>query len=296
MKTFKITENYTLLKGNKALASYLNELHKIKPFDSPNEEYDCALRAFQGDSKAAEELVNRNLRFVVSVAKAYQGKTIPLSDLINEGNLGLIEAVRLYDPTKGFKFISYAVWWIRRRLTEYVNITNKQIKIPSNRISDINKVKMELTKIEQREDRTPTLVDLEDSGLQGFDVERAYNLYNNGIIKSLSESAGDYDDNITLIDTIADTSPTLTDDKLNKSDQKIVINSLLNRLTPDYRLVITMVFGLNGTEPMRLDDIATKLNISKETVRKYRDKAIKKMHFNLTKNGKDTNNLVEMSF
>ena len=163
MKQLRITAKITDRNSSKAFNQYLFDLRAIKPFQTPDEEYNCAVKAYNGDEQALDELVRKNLKFVISVAKQYANSKAPLEELVNEGNYGLIEAARKFEPSRGFKFISYAVWYIRKNMSDYFNKSASSIRIPVNKINNLNKLKKQISIMEQINGRPVTSSDFIDN-------------------------------------------------------------------------------------------------------------------------------------
>jgi RNA polymerase primary sigma factor len=284
MNSFKITKKITNRTDTETFTKYLNEVSKIKPFESADEEYLCAINAIKGDDLAMDELITRNLRFVISVAKSYQITGIQLQDLVNEGNSGLVIAASKFDPSKGFKFISYAVWYIRRQITEFLNKNGKIIRLPVNKLNDLNKLKSEVNKLEQIHGRDIFDVDLFD---MGFDDKLVSDLINIDSTKvdSLDSPITNDSESGSLIDLISNTSCEGTDHLILKSENSNLLNKLLNKLTPQQRTIIKLSFGIGYGEPKTLGEIGNELNLSKEGVRQIKNKSLKILKINSRKLG-----------
>lgn len=249
-----------------SLTKYFQEVRKTDTING-DKEVELAKRIKNGDQKAIEELVSANLRFVISIAKDYQNSGLPLPDLISEGNYGLITAAKRFDHTKGYKFISYAVWWIRQSILQSLNENGRMVRLPANVINKITKNKKELEKM-------------------GANFEE-YNYDNNNIENDypyvLSLSSHMNEDGDELIDLIEDTSVKRPDhDLMNEGDMKYEINQALSFLSERERNIIECYFGLNG-ERMTLEMIGEEYNLTKERVRQIKEKAIRKLRYNSDK-------------
>lgn len=284
MRNLKVTQKITNRTSSESFTKYLSEINKIKPFDTAEDEYTCAVKAKNGDESALDELITRNLRFVISVAKNYETKGIPLADLVNQGNSGLVIAASKFDPHMGFKFISYAVWYIRREITEFLNKNSRVIRIPVNRINELSKVKQEMNKLEQVYGRDIFDVDLVDIGLSENTVTNLINI-DSMRISSLDSPISSDSDSGVLIDIIKDDNLEPTDYLLTNNDHSDVLGVLLSKLTSQQSYVIKESFGVGGEEPKTLGEIGVKLNMSKEGVRQIKNKSLKILKVNSRKLG-----------
>jgi len=282
MKGFKIAKRITDRSSN-SFKLYLNEVNNIDVF-CDNEEKVCADLAYNGDAKAREDLIKKNLRFVVSVAKSYVTSDVFLEDLVNEGNEGLIIAANRFDPNKGYKFISYAVWWIRRHILYYISSNSKTIRIPTNKVDELLKLKKELAEKSQVLGRDATINDLINDAVSDKDIQVLENLcsISNMNVVSIESPVNDYDD-INFGDVIADDSFGNTDDELMSSDLKKTINKVLTKLNERERIILTSLFGLNGSKQLTLEECAQLdgVNVSREMVRQIKSKALRKVKINL---------------
>lgn len=243
-----------------------------------HEEIELAKRIKNGDHKALDKLVRANLRFVISVAKQYQNMGIPLADLITEGNIGLIKAAQRFDETKGFKFISYAVWWIRQSILQAIAEQSRIVRLPSNRIATIAKVNKLISKLEQDEERDLDIHEIaEESDLSVEEVHEAL-MFNNRH-SSLDAPVSTSDDSATLLDLIATNDHTAPDHVLEQESLKQDLQRLIQSLPEREAEILSDSYGLNGFYPLSLDEIAHKYQISKERVRQIRDKAIMKLKY-----------------
>lgn len=249
-----------------SLTKYFQEVRKKDTIDV-NKEVELAKRIKEGDQKAMDELVSANLRFVISIAKDYQNSGLPLSDLISEGNYGLITAAKRFDHTKGYKFISYAVWWIRQSILQSLNENGRMVRLPANVISKITKNKK----------------DLEKMGANFSEYEYDINNIENDYPYVLSLSSHVNEDGDELIDLIEDTTVKRPDHNLIKEgDMKYEISEALSFLSDRERSIIECYFGLNG-ERMTLEMIGEEFSLTKERVRQIKEKAIRKLRYNSDK-------------
>jgi RNA polymerase primary sigma factor len=273
MKSFKIQETITSRESH-ALKSYFNELKSISILTT-EEEYELAYAAFQGDEKARAELVKHNLRFVISVAKQYETKSLKLEDLINEGNVGLVTASNKFDPSRGFKFLSYAVWWIRRDILAYIADNGKTIRLPNNKINIITKIKDEFTKLEQKLQRQPCYDELLaelDGKFKKEDVS-FYFYSTNNYMASLDAQVGNDDyRSSSLSDIIEDENAIKASYYVDNTDREYRQNRILTLLDKDLeREVIRLSFGLDGQSPLPLKTIGFLLGITSERVRQIKE-------------------------
>lgn len=274
MKALVITKSITTREA-RSIEQYLNDISRYDVLN-PDQEFELFKRFRRGDELALEQILTHNLRFVVSVAKQYQNMGLSLNDLINEGNLGLITAARRFDVSRGFKFISYAVWWIRQRILQALNEKGRKIRLPSNQQSSFQKIKKCEERLCQRLNRLPSLEEIaNDMNLSVDFVER--------VIRS-----GQYSKSLdapSLEDSDNDMKNYLADEKIAKPDAKLVqteslkqeVRLLLGYLSQREIAVLTMAFGLDSNHPMGLEDIGKELELSKERVRQIKTRAIRKM-------------------
>lgn len=275
MKKFKITERITNI-DSESLEKYLKELKNCEPLTS-EEEVKLMEKVRKGDSKAVEKLITSNLRFVVSVAKAYQGNGLPLSDLISEGNLGLIKATKKFDGTKGFKFISYAVWWVRQSIMKGISEQGRQIKVPMNKIHMISGVKKAVDYLEKVLGRIPTKKEIAkhlEISEKDIDLELALNP---GKLTSLDTTIND-DESSTLSEVIENPNSEAADHNLIQESFNKEIESILNnRLSERDSKVVKMVFGINQEYAVPKEVVAEKFGIGTERVRQIIKASIKKL-------------------
>lgn len=272
MRQLKISKSITSRDGT--LESYLQEISR-QDLLTADEEVELAQRIHQGDKKAMERLVLCNLRFVVSVAKTYQSQGMSLSDLINEGNIGLIKAAERFDETKGFKFISYAVWWIRQSILSSLAEKSNIVRLPLNQIGSLNKINHMMTQYEQEHGRKPNLEELvQDTGLDEEQITKAMNAQKHHI--SLDSPMDDESDTRFVEQMVSDTPS--TDSKLDKESLRIEIERVLKAILNQKELeIIKLCFGL-GTEALSLDEIGLQCNLTRERVRQIKEKGLRKLH------------------
>jgi len=257
-----------------SLDAFLKSISKI-PLLSREEEIELAKRAKAGDKEALKKLVESNLRFVVSVAKKYLGCGLPLHDLIAEGILGLIEAARRFDPDKGVKFISYAVWWIRQSIMQALAQQTGAVKIPVKQAVLVNKITRSYGELLKKLGREPTIEELaEHVGMEPKEVERLLSICQ--VPLSLDTPIGDEEDT-TFKDFLKGEGTAEVEEKVVQEELKQSIQEMLEQLTPQEKKIIIMRFGLDGSEPKTLREIGEKLGISRERVRQLETRAKKKM-------------------
>jgi RNA polymerase primary sigma factor len=256
MRDLKISQKITNRDSSKSFEKYLTDVRGIKSFETPDAEYQCALKAYNGDKDAIDELIKRNLKFVISVAKQYACSSAPLEELVNEGNYGLIEAAEKFEPNRGFKFISYAVWYIRKNITDYMNRYSRTIRIPINRITELNKLKKEIAKLEQLNERPISSIDL--VGLEGSDL----NFDNINMLLSLDSMGttsldapfGSDSDNGSMIDVIENENSMSADYLVHDNDVSKIMEKALSRLTSRQKEIIVLTYGLNAGGDFRPND------------------------------------------
>ena len=279
MRNLVITAKVTN-RDNDSLKQYFREIANFERF-TVEQEAKCATKASLGDEKAREELINRNLRFVVSVAKQYETKDVSLADLINEGNLGLIKASKRYKVDTGFKFISYAVWWIRKFITEYLSKNARTVRLPANKLNGLSKLNQNISYLEQKLGRS---VDYEDiinhlGEHIGDDDVKSLNNLNSLSVESLDRNINEDSGSLTTLgDMLPDNDFFRTSDhRVIESDSKIQIDTLLNFLSDKEKDVIVSFFGLDGKQPMNLNEIGEIRGVTRESIRLTKEKALKKL-------------------
>ncbi|MGI9545089.1 MAG: sigma-70 family RNA polymerase sigma factor [Cyclobacteriaceae bacterium] len=274
MRQLKITQSITN-RDSQTLEKYFNEISKVELLTA-EEEVKLAQRIKEGDQIALEKLTKANLRFVVSVAKQYQHTKIPLNDLINEGNLGLIKAAQKFDETRGFKFISYAVWWIRQAIMQALAEQSRMIRLPANKVGAISKIHQVASQFEQHLEREPT--DEELAELLEISVDEVKTTLR-ASTKHLSVDAPfEQGETNSLLDVLENKDSDRADSNLEYEDSlRKEIHRLLSTLTAREREVIKLFFGIGVESKLSLGDIGDKLGISRERVRQIKDKAINKL-------------------
>jgi len=271
MRQLKITKQLT----NRESASLEKYFQEISQFDliSPNLEVELAKRIREGDQVALERLIKANLRFVVSVAKQYQNQGLTLPDLINEGNLGLIKAAKRFDETRGFKFISYAVWWIRQSILQALAEQSRIVRLPLNKIGSINKINKVYAFLEQENERPPSVEEIAEK----LDVtlnEVTISIRNSGRHVSM-DAPLIQGENLNLYDVLNIGKYPDPDKVLYNESLKIEIRRALQTLRPREADVIKLYFGLGNTNPLTLEEIGEKFDLSRERVRQIKEKTIK---------------------
>ena len=273
MRQLKITHSITN-RDIKSLDKYLQDICSEELL-TPEQEVQLAQRIKQGDQAALERLTKANLRFVVSVAKQYQNQGLSLPDLINEGNVGLIKAAKRFDATRGFKFISYAVWWIRQSILQAIAENSRIVRLPSNQLGALNKLKKEISKLEQQLERPPSEEELAELLDIPEDKIKAIMGISGRHVSIDAPLASDEDVNFVDVLPNEDTPP--TDSKLMQESLSQEIERSLSTLTEYEREVIKMYFGIGLPHPLSLDEIAMKFNLTRERVRQIKEKGIKRL-------------------
>ena len=273
MKQLQVTRQITN-RDTLSIDKYFQEIGKIDLL-SAEKEINLAKRIKAGDRRALDALIEANLRFVVSVCKQYQNRGLSLPDLINEGNLGLIEAAGRFDETRGFKFISYAVWWIRQSILRAIAEQTRVVRLPTNRISSSNKIKNVFNKLEQEFQREPTTVEVaEFMELSVNTVENTLNILRTNVsMDETMDSEGSYN----MYDILGDESfPSPDNDLIHNSLLKEIERSL-NILRLRESEILCYFFGLNGLQPHTLEEVAIEFNLTRERVRQIKDQSMKKL-------------------
>jgi len=274
MRQLKITKSITN-RESQSLEKYLQEIGKVDLL-TPEEEVTLAKQIKDGSQEALEKLTKANLRFVVSVAKQYQNQGLSLSDLINEGNLGLIKAAQRFDETRGFKFISYAVWWIRQSILQALAEQSRIVRLPLNKVGSLNKINRAFSELEQEYEREPSSEELADLlEIPTEEVETTLGVAARHV--SMDAPFVDGEDN-SLLDILENTGTLGTDKKLEYAESlRTEIERSLNTLTERQCDVIKLYFGISVEHPMSLEDIGEKFGLTRERVRQIKDKAINKL-------------------
>ena len=281
MRQLVITKQITLRNEN-SINRYFQEINKY-PMISAEEEAELSLRIRQGDSEAMEKLVVSNLRFVVSVAKQYQNQGLSFSDLINEGNLGLVKAAGKFDETRGFKFISYAVWWIRQAIVQAIAEQNRIVRLPLNRVSSINKIAKAIPFLEQELEREPTDKEISDFLEIPEDEVSRMNFIRKKHVSFDKPLSSDGNDEFCLYDLVQTGNVPSTDNDVVNESTSINISRALSKLSKRESDVLVMSFGLFNSPLYSLQDISAKFYVSSERIRQIRAKGLLKLR-NLLKN------------
>jgi len=275
MRQLKISESITN-RETASLNQYLSDIAKI-PMITPQEEVILTQKIREGDQAALERLTTANLRFVVSVAKQYQSSGLTLGDLINEGNVGLVKAAKRFDETKGFKFISYAVWWIRQSILSAINEQSRMVRLPSNKVGDISKIAKAASQLEQQFERQPTPDELAES-LETTAEKVSDVLGHSGRHISYDSPFSSEEDN-TLLDVLQSSEPG-TDKGLMSESLSIEVAESMRILAEKERDVLTLFFGLGDGQALSLEEIGDKYDLTRERVRQIKDKALARLRAN----------------
>lgn len=269
----RITKQFTN-RESQSLDKYLQEIGKVDLLTA-QEEIDLAIRIRKGDTEAFEKLAKANLRFVVSVAKQYQNQGLSLGDLINEGNLGLIKAAKRFDETRGFKFISYAVWWIRQSILQALAEQSRIVRLPLNRIATLNKIGRAYSNLEQEYEREPSTAELA-TALHIDTNEVAETLKISGKQVSMDAPFAQGEEN-SLLDVIENDDLPSPDNSLMSESLKTEIGRALSSLSEREAEVIKLYFGLGTESPNTLEEIGERFNLTRERVRQIKEKAIRRL-------------------
>lgn len=279
MRQLKISKNITN-RESASLDKYLQEIGREEPLGA-EEEAELAKRIREGDKSALERMTRANLRFVVSVAKQYQNQGLDLPDLINEGNLGLIRAAEKFDETRGFKFISYAVWWIRQAILQALAEQARIIRLPLNQVGAISRINKAFATFEQLHDRAPSVEELSESlDITPDKIVEAMRLGGKSISMDAPVSDGDGG---AFSDTISDVEAHTPDKRLNEESLAIEVRRVLDKLSERDRNILKMSFGIDGAE-MTLDEIAQKLRLTRERVRQIKEKTLRRLRKDVASN------------
>jgi RNA polymerase primary sigma factor len=272
MRQLKITKSITN-RESESLEKYLQEIGK-EDMISIEEEVELAQRIRKGDRKALERLTRANLRFVVSVAKQYQNQGLSLPDLINEGNLGLIKAAEKFDETRGFKFISYAVWWIRQSILQAIAEQSRIVRLPLNQVGSVNKINRMLSKFEQENERRPSIEEISaETNLPEDKVDEAMSANTRHVSVDAPFSDGDEG---SLLDVLVNDSSPMADKQLVVESLQAEIKQALKILSERERHIIEDFFGISGHE-LTLEEIGVKYGLTRERVRQIKEKAIRRL-------------------
>ncbi len=272
MRQLKITKSITNRESD-SLDKYLQEIGH-EELISVEEEVELAQRIKQGDRKALEKLTKANLRFVVSVAKQYQNQGLSLPDLINEGNVGLIKAAEKFDETRGFKFISYAVWWIRQSILQAIAEQSRIVRLPLNQVGSVNKIKRVLNKFEQENERRPSIDEIADKiDISHDKIAEAMKISSRHV--SVDAPFSDSEEN-SLLDVLPNNDSPMADKTLVMESLREEINRALQTLNERERSIIEAFFGINQQE-MTLEEIGDRYGLTRERVRQIKEKAIRRL-------------------
>lgn len=277
----KITKQFTN-RESQSLDKYLQEIGKVDLL-TPDEEIELAVRIKKNDQRALEKLVKANLRFVVSVAKQYQNQGLSLGDLINEGNLGLIKAAKRFDETRGFKFISYAVWWIRQSILQALAEQSRIVRLPLNRVGALNKIGKAYSNLEQEFEREPNAQELaQELDMDISEVSDTLKISGRHVSMDAPFTTGEENRLLDILENEEQPSPDYT---LMSESLKSEIERALSTLSEREAEVIKLYFGLNKEHSLTLEEIGEKFNLTRERVRQIKEKAIRRLrHASRSKN------------
>lgn len=279
MRQLKISKSFTNRESD-ALDKYLQDIGHEELL-SLDEEVELAQRIKEGDNKALEKLTRANLRFVVSVAKQYQNQGLSLPDLINEGNIGLIKAAKKFDETRGFKFISYAVWWIRQSIMQAIAEQGRPVRLPLNQVGSVNKINKALSKFEQEHERRPSIDEIASStDLPQEKVEEAIKANTRQVSMDAPFKEGEEN---SLIDVLSSDETPSTDAELLKQSLREEMSMALNVLNERERNVIMAFYGI-GQPEMSMDEIGKRYGLTRERVRQIRERALRRLRQNTHNN------------
>jgi RNA polymerase primary sigma factor len=272
MRQLKISQSITN-RESASLQQYFSDIAKI-PMVTPQEEVILTQKIRQGDQAALERLTSANLRFVVSVAKQYESSGLTLGDLINEGNLGLIKAAKRFDETKGFKFISYAVWWIRQSILQAINDHARMVRIPANKVGDLSKINKASSELEQHLERAATVEEIAE--ILEVTVEKVAGTLASASRHLSVDAPFSSEEENTLLDVLQN--PESNTDKYVMDDSlRTEISRSLKMLDSRDREIVELFFGLGGSQPLSLEEIGEKFNLTRERVRQIKDKALARL-------------------
>lgn len=283
MKKLVINPNTYTERESESLNRYLNELNNIEMVTREEERELVRKACYESEEEAKEKLIKSNLRFVVSVAKQYNNNSVRLEDLINEGNIGLQNAVERFDPSHEYKFISYAVWWIRKSIMEFLNTDSRPIRFPFNRLHQISKVESKIRELEQKHQREPTTQEIEKElvtykEIKRKDIDTAMELLNFRTDSIDAPMGTEDDDQRTLGDIIPNDNSEDPEDEMNERDKRDLMGTMLDTLTDEERDIIDFTFGLSSGTPLSLSQTGEEMDgKSREMVRLIRDRALKKL-------------------
>ena len=277
MRQLKITKQITQ-RTDESINRYFQEINKYEMI-SAEEEVELSMRIHKGDDSALEKLVLANLRFVISVAKQYQNQGLSFPDLINEGNVGLVKAAKKFDETRGFKFISYAVWWIRQSIIQAISEQTRIVRLPLNRLSSINRISKVIPFLEQELEREPTDTEIADYLELSFEEVSTARDINKRQLSLDMPLSNDGSSEITMYDFIQTGNVPSPDTKLVNESMTINIGRALNKLSKREADILSLSYGLNNTEVHSLHDIAIKYDMSSERIRQIRTRGLLKLKY-----------------
>jgi len=257
----------------RSLEIYLREISKMEPL-KPEEEEELIRRAKQGDREATEKLIYAHLKFVVNMAKRYQGYGVPLADLINEGNIGLLRALQRFDPKRRVRFLSYAIWWVRQAIMKALNEQSRLIKVSSERRAKLKKIRQKEIDLLQEMGEEPTFEEIaKELGLNPEEVKKAYKL----VTTEISLDAPIYPDNEkrTLLDILDQDALPSPEEAYERNEQTTKLKEMLETLSPRDRKILSLYFGLDDGKPKTLEEIGKRMGISRERVRQLKERALK---------------------
>lgn len=262
-------------RDNESLDIYLREIRR-HPLISREEENELARRAQAGDQAALDKLVRSNLRFVVSVAKKYRSQGVPLEDLINDGNLGLVRAAHRFDPDRGFKFISYAVWWVRQAILHSLSQHSRLVRLPLNKAGYVTRISRAAQELVQDLGREPTHAEIaEHVGLEERDVDDTLRVAGGHL--SLDSAYGEDRDDHSFVESVEDTVTDAPDADLYRETLSRDLLRAINTLSDRERTILLMYFGLDGHSPLTLEEIGTHLGLTRERIRQIKEQAIERL-------------------
>ncbi len=273
----KITKQFTN-RESKSLDQYLQEIGKVDLL-TPDQEIELAIRIRKGDKLALDALTKANLRFVVSVAKQFQNQGLSLGDLINEGNLGLIKAAQRFDETRGFKFISYAVWWVRQSIMQAIADQSRIVRLPLNRVGSLSKISKAYRDLEQEYERKPTTTELA-SILDMTQDDVAYALQISGRHVSMDAPFSGDDDKNSLMDVLPNEDQPSPDTTLMRESLKREVENALSTLSEKEAKVLRLYFGIDAERSATLEEIGEKFDLTRERVRQIKEKALRRLKHN----------------
>jgi RNA polymerase primary sigma factor len=274
----KITKQFTN-RESKSLDQYLQEIGKVDLL-TPDQEIELAIRIRKGDKRALDALTKANLRFVVSVAKQFQNQGLSLGDLINEGNLGLIKAAQRFDETRGFKFISYAVWWVRQSIMQAIADQSRIVRLPLNRVGSLSKISKAYRDLEQEYERKPTTKEL--AGILDMTQEDvAYAMQISGRHVSMDAPFSGDDDKNSLMDVLPNDDQPSPDTTLMRESLKKEVENALSTLSEKEAKVLRLYFGIDGERSATLEEIGEKFDLTRERVRQIKEKALRRLKHNV---------------